>query len=158
MVSRGNRVIAACLGFFEVIIWLIAVAQVLTHLQNVISYIAYGAGFAAGNFIGISIENRLAIGIQSIQIITEENMKTLSMLLREEGFGVTNLQAKGIKGELDFIHIVAPRKRTNEVMSIVNEFDPKAFISVTDIRSAHAGHLGNKSRLTWWPRGILKKK
>lgn len=158
MVSRGKRLISAILGFFEVIIWLVAVGQVLTHLHNIISYIAYGAGFATGNYIGISLENRLAMGIQAIQIITEENMKTLAMILREEGFGVTNLQAKGQKGELDFIHIIVPRKRTKEVLAIVHQFDPNAFVSVTDIRSAHAGYFGTKSRISWWPLGILKKK
>jgi len=89
MIGRSRRGMAALLGFFEVIIWLIAVSQVLGHLNNVISYIAYGAGFAAGNYVGISIENRLAMGMQSVQIITEENLKALSMLLRQEGFGVT---------------------------------------------------------------------
>ena len=158
MVSRGNRVVAALLGFFEVIIWLIAVGQVLTHLHSWISYVAYGAGFPAGNYIGISIENRLAIGIQTVQIITNENLKTLSMVLREEGFGVTNLKANGQKGELDFIHLVVPRKRTKRIIEIVNEFDPGAFVSVTDIRSAHAGYFGTKTRVSWWPRGIAKKK
>jgi len=158
MVSRGRRFVSALLGFFEVIIWLLAVSQVLAHLNNVFSYLAYGAGFATGNFIGISIENRLAMGMQTVQIITQENMKTLSMLLREEGFGVTNLQAKGQKSELDFIHIVTPRKRTREVLSIVKQFDPDAFVSITDIRSAHAGYFGIKSRERWWPKGIIKKK
>ncbi|MGD9898248.1 MAG: DUF2179 domain-containing protein [Calditrichaceae bacterium] len=158
MISRSNRLVASFLGFFEVIIWLVAVTQVLQNLQNVVSYIAYGAGFAIGNYIGISIENKLAIGMQTIQIITKDNFKTLSMLLREEGFGVTNLQANGQKGQLDFIHVVTSRKRTKDVLSIVKQFDPMAFISITDLRSSYAGFNGNKTRNSWWPRGIVKKK
>jgi len=141
MIARSQRAVAALLGFFEVIIWLVAVSQVLSHLNNVITYIAYGAGFAAGNFIGISIEDRLALGMQAVQIITEENLKALSMLLRQEGFGVTNLAAKGQKGQMDFIYIVTSRKRTNAVLAIVTEFDPNAFISVTDLRSSHSGFV-----------------
>ena len=155
MIARSRRTIASLLGFFEVIIWLVAVSQVLSHLNNVVSYIAYGAGFAAGNYIGISIENRLAIGMQAIQIITDENLKALSMLLRQEGFGVTNLEAKGQKGQMDFIYVVTSRKRTDEVLSIVREFDPKSFISVTDIRSSYAGFItGRKQNST---HGLVKK-
>jgi uncharacterized protein YebE (UPF0316 family) len=141
MIGRSRRGMAALLGFFEVIIWLIAVSQVLGHLNNVISYIAYGAGFAAGNYVGISIENRLALGMQAVQIITEENLKALSMLLRQEGFGVTNLAAKGQKGQMDFIYVVTPRRRSDEVLAIVKEFDPNAFISVMDLRSSYAGFV-----------------
>lgn len=158
MISRSNRIVASILGFFEVIIWLIAVTQVLQNLHNVVSYIAYGAGFAIGNYLGISFENKLAIGMQTIQIITKDNFKTLSMLLREEGFGVTNLAANGQKGQLDFIHVVTSRKRTRDVLKIVREFDPMAFISITDLRSSYAGFYGSKTRNSWWPRGIVKKK
>ncbi|MBD3223904.1 MAG: DUF2179 domain-containing protein [Caldithrix sp.] len=158
MISRGNRFTASVMGFFEIIIWLGAIAQIFQNLNNVVCYIAYGGGFAMGNYIGISIENRLALGVQAVQIITADNLKTLSMVLREEGFGVTNLKANGQKGELDFIHIITPRRRTRQVLQIVNQFDPKAFVSVTDIRSAHAGYFGVKTRTSWWPRGIVKKK
>jgi uncharacterized protein YebE (UPF0316 family) len=155
MIGRSRRGMAALLGFFEVIIWLIAVSQVLGHLNNVISYIAYGAGFAAGNYIGISLENRLAIGMQAVQIITEENLKALSMLLRQEGFGVTNLAAKGQKGQMDFIYVVTPRKRSEEVLSMVKEFDPNAFISVMDLRSSYAGYVdGQKPNST---SGLFRK-
>ena len=155
MIGRSRRGMAALLGFFEVIIWLIAVSQVLGHLNNVISYIAYGAGFAAGNYVGISIENRLAMGMQSVQIITEENLKALSMLLRQEGFGVTNLAAKGQKGQMDFIYVVTPRKRSDEVLAIVKEFDANAFISVMDLRSSYAGYVnGQKPNST---SGLFRK-
>jgi len=158
MISRGNRILAAVLGFFEVIIWLVAVAQVFNNLNNVASYLAYGAGFAAGNFLGISLENRLALGMQAVYIVTESNMKALSMLLREEGFGVTNLEATGLKGQMDFIYIVTPRKRINEIVYITKEFDSNAFISVSDLRSADSGFFINKVNHSWWPKGIVKKK
>jgi len=158
MISRGNRAIAAVLGFFEVIIWLVAVTQVLSNLNNIASYLAYGAGFAAGNFLGITLENRLALGMQTVHIITESNMKVLSMLLREEGFGLTNLEATGIKGQMDFIYIVTPRKRVKDLMYIVKEFDPHSFISVSDLRSLDSGYFATKTNQSWWPKAIVKKK
>ncbi len=155
MISRGNRALASFLGFFEVIIWLIAITQVLQNLNNVVSYFAYGLGFALGNFFGISLENKLAIGTQAIQIVTEENLKTLSMLLREEGFRVTNLVASGISGQLDFLYVVVPRKRVKKVLDIVKEFDPKAFISISDVRSIYSSYSFTPRRRF---RDIIKKK
>lgn len=157
MISRGKRTLSAILGFFEVIIWLLAVTQVLKNLDNLICYIAYGGGFAAGNFIGISIENKLAIGTQAIQIIAHENMKTLAMILRQDGFGVTNLAAQGQKGQMDFLYLVAPRKRTQQVIEIVKTFDPDAFISVSDIRNSYAGYFSSKGKRQGL-RDFVKKK
>ncbi len=158
MISRGNRSLAAVLGFFEVIIWLAAITQVLSNLNNITSYLAYGAGFAMGNFLGISIENRLAMGMQAVHIITESNMRALSMILREEGFGLTNLEATGLKGQMDFIYVVTPRKRIKELMYITKEFDPHAFISVSDLRSSNSGFFASKTNHSWWPKAIVKKK
>jgi uncharacterized protein YebE (UPF0316 family) len=158
MISRSNKLAASLLGFFEVIIWLVAISQVLQNLNGLISYIAYGAGFAAGNYVGISLENRLALGMQAIQVITEENLKTLAMLLREEGFGVTNLKASGQKGELDFLYVVTPRKRATEVLNIVKEFDSRAFISVSDLRNIHAGYYTSRRRNLFGTKTVAKKK
>jgi uncharacterized protein YebE (UPF0316 family) len=158
MIARSKRLMASMLGFFEVIIWLVAISEVLQNLDGIVSYIAYGAGFAAGNFIGISLENRLALGMQAVQIVTEENFKALAMILREEKFGVTNLKASGLKGELDFLYVVTPRKRANQVLKIVKEFDPNAFISVSDLRTAHAGYLNKKRREAFGIKSTTKKK
>jgi uncharacterized protein YebE (UPF0316 family) len=159
MISRSNRLMASLLGFFEVIIWLVAISQVLQNLHGIMSYIAYGAGFAAGNYVGISLENRLALGMQAVQVITEENLKTLTMILREEGFAVTNLKASGQKGELDFLFVVTPRKRARQVLNIVREFDSNAFVSVTDLRSIHAGYYSSgRRRNLFGTKTVAKKK
>jgi len=158
MISRSNRLLASILGFFEVIIWLVAISEVLKHLDGIVSIIAYGAGFAAGNYIGITIEKRLALGMQAVQIITEENFKTLAMLLREEGFGVTNLKASGHKGDLDFLYIVTARKNVHRVLEIVKEFDPQAFISVSDLKTAHAGFFSDRRINIAGLKSVAKKK
>ncbi|MHB2148775.1 DUF2179 domain-containing protein [Calditrichota bacterium LG25] len=155
MIGRGNRLLASLLGFFEVIIWLLAIGQVFKNLDNVASYLAYGLGFALGNFIGISIENKLALGYQIVQIVTEDNLKTLSMLLREEGFKVTHLYASNERERLDFLYLITPRKKVRQAMQIAREFDPNALISVSDVRSAYP-QLSHSRGRRW--RAILKKK
>ncbi len=155
MISRSNRLLASVLGFFEVTIWLVAITQVLQNLSNIPSYLAYGLGFALGNYLGISLENKLALGSQAVQIVTQENMKTLSMLLREEGFRVTNLTASGVKGQLDFLYMVVPRKKVDRVLEITRQFDPQAFISVTDVRTIYARYPANTGQKL---RDFVKKK
>ena len=155
MIGRGNRYLAGILGFFEVIIWLLAIGQVMKNLSNVSSYIAYGLGFGLGNVLGISLENKLAIGNQVVQIVTAENLKTLSMLLREEGFKVTHLFASSEKERLDFLYLIVPRKKVNKVLEIAREFDPDALISVSDVRNIYPHYSGFRHR-KW--RDILKRK
>jgi len=155
MIGRGNRYLAGVLGFFEVIIWLLAIGQVMKNLNNISSYIAYGLGFGLGNVIGISLENKLALGNQAVQIITEENLKTLSMLLREEGFKVTHLFASSEKERLDFLYLIVPRKKVKKVLEIVREFDPHALISISDVRNIYPQYSNMVPRRL---RDILKRK
>src|SRR5512139_1940021 len=72
-ISRGKRNLAPLLGFVEVFIWITIVSQIVSHAHNILAYVAYAAGFAAGNFIGMYIENRLAIGTQVVLAIIQEN-------------------------------------------------------------------------------------
>ncbi len=155
MIGRGNRLLAASLGFFEVVIWLLAIGQVMQNLNNVFSYVAYGLGFALGNYLGISLENKLALGNQAVQIVTEENLKALSMLLREEGYKVTHLFASSEKERLDFLYLIVPRKKVNRVLEIAREFDPQALISVSDVRNIYP-QLNHARHRRW--RDILKRK
>ena len=76
-VSRGMKYLAPLIGFFEVLIWLLSITQIMNNLTNVVYYIAYAGGFAMGNFIGIYIEERMAIGTVVISIITQKNASDL---------------------------------------------------------------------------------
>ncbi|MEN6456334.1 MAG: DUF5698 domain-containing protein, partial [Prolixibacteraceae bacterium] len=89
MVSKGQKLIAPVLGFFEVIIWLITMSKVIQNIDNWVAYVAYGLGFACGNYIGLIIEERLAVGIVRLQIITRTNADILVAKLRETGYGIT---------------------------------------------------------------------
>ena len=139
LISRGNKLVAPLLGFFEVIIWLAAIGQVMQNLSNVVSYLAYGAGFAFGNYVGIALEKRLAIGLQAVRIITDNQLHSLQMVLRDEGYAVTTVEATGAKGPVHIIYTVVTRKEVKHVLELCRLFEPKAFITVEDIRSSYAG-------------------
>src|SRR3989338_8300095 len=63
LLYRGRRVLAPLLGFFEVLIWLLAVRQIMFNLTNPVVFISFAAGFAAGNYVGIILEEKLAVGL-----------------------------------------------------------------------------------------------
>lgn len=137
--SRGQRLLAPLLGFFEVLIWLIAIQQVMQNLNNPISYIAYAAGFATGNLGGIYLESKLAIGKLMVRIVTIKDAAQLLAHLHDTGYGVTSLDAQGASGPAKLIFTVIRRKDLPSVMATINRFNPKAFISVEEIRSASEG-------------------
>jgi uncharacterized protein YebE (UPF0316 family) len=97
-VSRGMKMVAPVLGFFEVFIWIIAVGQIFQNLTNPLNYFAYAAGFATGNFVGMLVEERLAMGLALIRIITQRDATNLIDYLRTAGYGVTVIDAQGKMG------------------------------------------------------------
>lgn len=93
-VTKGMRIIAPLVGFFEVLIWLLAISRIMQDLDNWVSYIAYAGGFATGNFVGMYLEERLAIGHEMIRVITRKDATSLIEKLRDMGYGVTSVKAE----------------------------------------------------------------
>ncbi len=134
MVSKGQKLIAPVLGFFEVIIWLITMSKVIENIDNWVAYVAYGLGFAAGNYIGLLIEERLAVGVVRLQIITRSSADELIVKLRESGYGITYLDAKGSEGKVAIIYSIVKRTNINSVIQLIRKYNPQAFYSITDVR------------------------
>lgn len=145
-VSKGKKFLAPLCGFFEVIIWLIAIGQVMKNLSNVACYVAYGAGFAMGNFVGISIEERLAMGLQVVRVVTAHEAVALVDKLVEAGYGVTCVDAHGANGTVTLIYTIIKRKDLRSVVALITEFDPRAFYSVEDARSVNEGVFPGRER------------
>jgi uncharacterized protein YebE (UPF0316 family) len=138
-VARGRKFLAPLLGFFEVSTWLFAIGQVMSNLSNVSCFIAFAAGFSLGNYLGILLEGRLALGTLQVRIITPRDPADLLEGLREAGYGVTTLQGQGVAGPVRMVLTVVPRKELGHVTAIIREFDPEAFYSVDDVQSAARG-------------------
>lgn len=133
-VSRGHKYLAPVLGFFEVLIWVVVIGKVMENLGNVVCYIAYAGGFAAGNLVGIIIEQRLAMGTLVIRIITKEEASDLIGGLRSAGYGATTMKAEGGTGQVDVIYSIVRRSDLKDVLEIVERFNPDAFYSIEDVR------------------------
>ncbi|AGB01823.1 DUF2179 domain-containing protein [Methanoregula formicica] len=138
-VSKGIRYLPAIVGFFEVIIWLVAIGQVMNNLTNVVCYLAYGAGFATGTIIGMAIEERLSLGLATVRIITAEDPAGLIRVLRSHDYGVTVLDAEGGKGRVKVIFTIIKRQDLQHVVSIIKDFNPDAFYSVEDVKAVAEG-------------------
>ena len=153
MVAKGQRNIAPFLGFFEVLIWLIAISQIIKHLDNWICYVAYGAGFATGNYIGMIIEEKLAVGIVQLQIITRIGAKELIDKLTSEGYGITHQEAHGSVDEVSIIYSIIKRNDLAKVDAIIRNFNPHAFYSIADVKFVNKGVYSQVNPMQYWRKG-----
>jgi uncharacterized protein YebE (UPF0316 family) len=140
-INRGLRRVAPLIGFFEILIWLVALSQVFQHLDRPLNFVAYAAGFAAGTYAGMFVEGKLAVGLVSVQVITQEDASELIARLGEERFGVTSVGARGLTGRVRLIVSIVRRRDLERVVALVRDTHPKAFISVSDVRAASEGTI-----------------
>ncbi|MDP2423827.1 MAG: DUF2179 domain-containing protein [Bacteroidales bacterium] len=144
--SKGYKRLAPVLGFFEVIIWLLVVTQILRHLDNALTYIAYGLGFALGNYIGIVIEQKLSLGNVIIRIIPKVDTTDLLNYFREQNIGLTTVDAMGSRGPVKVIFSIIKRHDIERVVSIIHRFNPNSFYTIEDVKSVHEGIMSPGSR------------
>lgn len=159
--SRGKKYLPPVLGFFEILIWILAIGQIFKHLNNPVTYVAYAGGFAVGSFLGIIIENRIALGMQVVRIILKNSVDTLLRELTNSGFGITVVNGEGKTGPVKIIFTVIKRRNLPQLLQLLRRDYPKAFFSVEDIRMVEEGifpqtkHFPNKKI---WSRFLAYRK
>lgn len=143
LINRGEKLKGAVIGFFEVMIWAIVVSQVLGSLsEDPIKLIVYCLAFSLGNYVGVIIEGKLAIGTACIQaVVSEEKKKELAQVLRDKGFGVTVIEAEGKNGVVDIFMIYLKRKCVEEAIALIQEYSPTSFVTVNDVRTMKNGYI-----------------
>ena len=143
--SRGGRWIVPLLGFIEMLVWLLAVRQIMQNLTNIYCYLAFAGGFAMGNFVGMYIEEKLAFGLQVIRVITRQDAAELINVLKEKRFGVTVVDAQGTTGKVNIIFMIINRRDWKKVIGLIQKFNPKAFYSIEDVKSVSEGVFPEES-------------
>lgn len=138
-ISKGLKNIVPILGFFEVLIWLIAMRQVFSHLNNVACFIAWAAGFSAGTYLGMMIEERLALGTQIIRVITNEPLGSLTEVFKQHHQGITIVDGQGAMGPVKLIFMIVKRSNKKLVLDILHQHAPNAFYTIEDIKSFEHG-------------------
>ena len=138
-VVRGRKRLAWILGFFQSMIFVIAISSVLAHLDNFLNALGYATGFATGNVVGMYIEERMAIGHILMTIISPSRGPLIAEQLRSAGFGVTEIPARGKDGMVTVLHCSVFRKDIDHVETVILEADPEAFVTSGDVRSVRRG-------------------
>jgi uncharacterized protein YebE (UPF0316 family) len=139
--TRGKAYPAAAVGFFEVIIYLIALSMVLQNLDQWQNILVYGLGFAAGNVVGSMIEEKIAIGHVNAQVVTVDACNGLEENLRERGYGVTSMPCYGKEGPHRNLQVMLKRKELPEFLKEMKDSDPDAFITIYDTRKIMGGYF-----------------
>ncbi|MFH1638257.1 MAG: DUF2179 domain-containing protein [Candidatus Woesearchaeota archaeon] len=136
-ISKGYKFIAPALGFFEVLIWLGAIQQILLNLSNWLCYVAYAGGFAAGTFAGMYIEEKVSLSKVLVRIITRRDSRELIEALKRLNYTISTVNSDGPKGHTKIIHIIVNRTKVPRIIKIVKKFNPKAIYVIEDIRFAN---------------------
>ena len=134
MVAKGQKMWAPILGFFEIMIWLLAISRIFANLDNWVCYLGYGLGYAIGNFIGLRIEEKLAMGIVRIQIITRKTANLLIEKMKASGYGLTFHDAKSGSEDVSIIYSIIKRAELHRVVEQIKTYNPNAFYSIEDVR------------------------
>lgn len=146
LIMRNAKVWAPLIGFFEVMIWLLAAGTAIQHLDSPWHVLGYAGGFAAGNLVGLWLEERLAFGFASVQVFTPDHGAELAEALRTFGHGVTQIPGKGREGPVDVIMSVVKRKDLPTVNALVNDLAPRSFVSIEEPSAIQRGWIFPKRR------------
>jgi uncharacterized protein YebE (UPF0316 family) len=138
---RGHRFWSACLGVLESGIWIFAISKIFKHVDKPITMLGWAVGFAAGTVVGITIEKWIATGHILMRVISVSHATELRQALLQESIGVTALAGEGRDGEVQVLFVVAPRRRSKELLRLVQKIDRQAFITVDPISQAIGGYM-----------------
>jgi len=137
--TRSQKILAPLTGFFEALIWLLAIGQIIQNIDNIPAYLAFAGGFAVGNYTGLIIEERLAVGNVIVRVIIQQEAKSFLEHLKMKGYRFTCLHGHGARDNVKVIFTVIKRGDLEEFISLVETFNPKAFYTVEDVRAAREG-------------------
>jgi uncharacterized protein YebE (UPF0316 family) len=138
---RGKKYIAAAMGFVEVLVYVLAIGQVVNNLANVWNLLGYCLGFAAGTLVGMSIEERLALGYATIRIVSRNKGQSLADAIREAGYGATIDWGQGRGGTVGIVYATTRRKDVDTIVALADRIDPEAFVTVEDTRTIRRGYM-----------------
>jgi uncharacterized protein YebE (UPF0316 family) len=139
VVMRGRKFLVWVLGFFQAAIFVLAITSVLKNLDNLLNVLGYAAGFATGNVVGMWIEERLAIGHVQLSIVSSNLGSAIAEKLRQSGYAVTEIPARGRDGMVTLLSCSVLRKNVDRVHAVIKGIDPSSFITSEDVRPVRRG-------------------
>lgn len=157
LIMKGMRRLVPVIAFFEVLVWLVAITQVMQSLSNIAGYLGWAFGFAAGNYLGMVIEEKVALGHQVVRIFKHSKSPDLQEALTAHRYRFTKVSAQGSQGPVEIFFVAAERKRIPKLLRTVRECDPDVFYTVEDIRSMGSAAFIRPMPATLTPKGAKRK-
>jgi uncharacterized protein YebE (UPF0316 family) len=141
LMTRGRKLLSAVLGFFEVLVYAVAIGKVVQDLNNIPNLISYCLGFSVGTLLGMWFEERIAIGFATIRVISPSRNHPVAEAIRRAGYGATEGMAHGQEGIVGTIKTVVRRREVEAVCEIIHQCAPGAFITIEDTQKVERGYL-----------------
>jgi uncharacterized protein YebE (UPF0316 family) len=138
---RGKRGIAAMLGFIQAFVWIFAVGAAIKHLDSFWHILGYAGGYATGTYVGVTIERAIAYGVATVRVVSKHAGVEIAEALREHGYGVTEFQGFGRDGTVEILNSVVHRSHLDDVLAVVEKWDPEAFVTVEEPKVLRGGSL-----------------
>lgn len=141
IMTRGRKLLAASIGFFEVLVYALAIGYVVNNLSNVWNLLGYSLGFAVGTLVGMWLEGRMALGYASVRIVSKYRGHALADAIRDAGYGATVEWGEGRDGAVGLVVATVRRKEVDSVCALADNVDPSAFVTVEETRTIHRGYM-----------------
>lgn len=141
LMTRGRKLLSAVLGFFEVLVYAVAIGKVVQDLNNIPNLMSYGLGFSVGTLLGMWLEERIAIGFTTIRVISPDRGHQVAEAIRRAGYGATEGIAHGKEGSVGTIKAIVRRREVKAVCEIIYQCAPDAFITIEDTQKVERGYL-----------------
>ncbi len=138
---RGKKLASVVMGFFEVLVYVIAIGEVVNNLSNIWNILGYCLGFSAGTLVGMWLDDRTSSGFSTVRIISRYNGQRIAEVIRQAGFGATVEWGFGREGSVGMVLAIVHRKEVDEVCALADDIDPKAFVSIDETRAVRRGHM-----------------
>lgn len=144
MTLRGRRWQTWVFAFGGAIAYVVGVRSVLADMSEWTKLLGYAAGFACGMSLGMWLEERIAMGYTRLQIISRGRGAAIIEHLRQAGFAVTEIPARGKDGTVSLLQCSVPRRHVDEFQRLVFEQDSDAFVTAQDVRPLQHGYWPQK--------------
>ncbi|WP_027632709.1 DUF5698 domain-containing protein [Clostridium hydrogeniformans] len=142
LITRGEKFWGSLIGFAEVVIWLYLIGSIISNvIEDPIKVVFYSLGFSLGNYVGAIIEERLALGLITLNIIaSREQGDAIAAMLREKQVGVTTIDGEGKIEHKKMLIVHLKRKRKNEIVSLIEESSYNCVVSINDTKVVYGGY------------------
>ena len=154
LIVRRRKYLAAAIGFFEILIYILIVSRVISDIGewkgwiSLVPVIAYSGGFAIGTLVGIILSEKMSRGLIEVTIITHGPRDVVEAGLRQAGFALTRYAGAGREGPVDVLSAICSSKELPRLVEVITQIDPKAFVYTQELAGLRGGYVyGVKSKL-----------